>query len=104
MASYEFDDGVCKDLARCGGAVLFSFSDILREKGFRRSIMLSKMRLALAACRNGGCGAVACTLAQNAAGLRNAREILAFMAVLGMGQEEKKASVQLLAKLAGGEA
>jgi len=98
-SSYEFDDGAYLELQRSGGALVFSFSDILGEKGFRRAIVLSKMRLALAACRKAGCGFVACTLAKNEAGLRNARELVAFMAVLGMTQEERKYSKELLEKL-----
>lgn len=97
--SYEFDDGAYLELARGGGALVFSFSDVLGEKGFRRAIVISKMRLALAACRKSGCGFVFCTLAKNEAGLRNARELVAFMAVLGMTQEEKKHSKELLEKL-----
>ena len=90
IPSYEFDDGVCKELCRSGGALLFSFSDILREKGFRRGIVISKMRLALASCRKAGCGYAVCTLARNANETRNARELESFMSVLGMDQHERK--------------
>lgn len=100
-ASYEFDDGAYLELRRNGGALVFSFSDVLCEKGFRRAIVLSKMRLALAACRKAGCGFVFCTLAKNGEGCRNARELVAFASVLGMTQEERKYSKELLEKLAG---
>ena len=56
--SYEIDDGDLLELARAGGALVFSLSDILMESGFRRAILLSKMRLALAACRKRGTGFV----------------------------------------------
>ncbi len=98
---YEFDEGTFKELARSGGAVVFSFSDLLLERGFRRAIMISKMRLAFGACRKAGCGAVVCTLAESGAGVRNARELASFMAALGMGQEEREFSENLLEKLAG---
>jgi hypothetical protein len=104
LPSYEFEEGSFKELAKSGGAVVFSFGGILPLKGFRRSIMLSKMRLAFSSCRRAGCGAVACTLAADERGLRNAREIAAFMAVLGMDQHERKFSEKLLEGLAGGKA
>ncbi|VVC00635.1 Uncharacterised protein [uncultured archaeon] len=99
LSSYELDDGACGDIAKKGGAVVFSFSDVLKEKGFRRAIVISKMRLCLAACRNSGCGFVACSLAKNGNEMRNARERRAFMSVLGMTQEEIKHSEELLEKL-----
>ena len=86
---YEFDDGFCKDLKKNGGALVFAFSDVLSERGFRRAIVISKMRLAMAACRKSGCGFVACTLAKGGNETRNARELEAFMSVLGMNQHEK---------------
>ena len=101
---YEFDEGTFKELARGGGAVVFSFSDLLRERGFRRAIMLSKMRLAFEACRKAGCGAIVCTLAASEGELRNARELVSFMAALGMTQEEREFSESLLEKLAGAQA
>lgn len=99
--SYEFDDGVFAELARGGGAIVFSFSDVLKERGFRRAIALSKMRLALEACRRVDCGFVVCTLAKNADELRNARELTAFMAVLGMKDTERKAAEKMVGELAG---
>ena len=98
---YELDDGLCKELERAGGALVFSFSDILRERGFRRAIALSKMRLALSQCRKAGCGFVVCTLAQREGETRNARELTAFMAVLGMSREEREFSENTLERLAG---
>jgi hypothetical protein len=88
-AGYELDDGVIKDLAAAGGAVVFSFTDLLKERGFRRAIVLSKMRLAFSSCRKSGCGTVVCTLAANAASCRSARELGAFASVLGMTAQEK---------------
>ena len=98
---YEFDEGVFKELSKRGGAVVFSFSDILAEKGFRRAIALSKMRLAHDSCRKSGCGAVVCTLAKDAHALRNARELEAFMAVLGMNEHEKAHSIRIVERLVG---
>jgi len=86
--SYEIDEGAIKELAGVGGSVVFSLSDILREKGFRRGIMLSKMRLALSSCRKSGCGLLVCTLAADANSVRTARELESFMAVLGMTEQE----------------
>lgn len=98
--TYELDEGVYRDLQRNGGAVVFSFSDILHESGFRRAVLLSKMRLAFALCRKSGAGFVVCSLANEENGLRSAREIWAFMAVLGMGQHEKLHAEKLLERLA----
>lgn len=100
--SYEFDDGVYKDAAKSGGAIVFSFSDVLREKGFRRAIALSRMRLALSQCRKAGCDAIVCTLARDADGLRNARELSAFASVLGMGDAERKAAREAIERLVPG--
>ena len=100
--SYEIDEGDLLELARAGGALIFSLSDILPESGFRRSILLSKMRLALAACRRRGTGFVACSLAKNANELRSARELSAFAAVLGMADVERKQAGITLEKLTGG--
>ena len=97
--SYELDDGVYKDLQRNGGALVFSFSDVISQGGFHRSIMLSKMRLAFAACRKSGSGFVVCSMAGDENGCRSAREIEAFMAVLGMDQHEKLHAEKLLLKL-----
>lgn len=96
---YGFDDGVFKDLSKHSGAVVFSFSDICGEKGFRRAIMLSKMRLALDSCRKSGCGFVVCTLAKDENALRNARELEAFMAVLGMNGHEKAHAEECMEKM-----
>lgn len=98
--NYEFDDGVCKDLAKKKGAVIFSFSDVLKENGFRRAIVISKMRLAFAACKKSGCGFVICTLANDESETRNERELEAFMSVLGMNEHEKKFAQQTLERLA----
>lgn len=98
---YEFDEGVFKELAKRRGAVVFSFSDILKENGFRRAIALSKMRLAYASCRKSGCGAVVCTLAKDAHSTRNARELGAFMALLGMNEHEKAHSEMAAERLVG---
>ncbi len=99
--SYEFDDGIFKDLKKSGGAIAFVFRDILAEKGFRRGIMISKMRLAFSSCRKAGCGFVVCTMAQDGNGLRNRRELEAFMSILGMTEHEKKFAVQATERLAG---
>ena len=99
VPSYEFDDGVLVELARNGGAILFAFSDVLHERGFRRGILLSKMRLALAAARKRKCGVVACTLAKSEQELRNARELKSFMAVIGFVDVERKNAEELLEKL-----
>ena len=102
VPSYEPDEGALAELARRGGAMVFSFSDVLRERGFRRAIVLSKMRLARAACRRAGCGFVACTLARSQGELRNAREISAFSSVIGMDGCERKFSGELMERLAAG--
>jgi RNase P/RNase MRP subunit p30 len=102
-SSYEFDDGVYIDLKKSGSAVVFGFCDILREHGFRRAIVLSKMRMALEGCRKRGCGAVVCTLAESEHELRSARELEAFMSVLGMNQHEKAHAEECAQKLAGGK-
>jgi len=98
---YEFDDGVFSDLAKSGGAVVFSFSDLLAEKGFRRAITLSKMRLAFSSCRKKGCGFVVCTLADDEGLLRNRRELVSLMSVLGMNEREKKFCESAIDRLAG---
>lgn len=97
---YEFDDGVLVELARSGGAVVFSFSDVLKERGFRRGILLSRMRLLLNAARKRKCGFAACTLAKDEESLRNGRELTAFMAVLGMSDVERKGAEKISEALA----
>jgi RNase P/RNase MRP subunit p30 len=98
-SGYEFDDGVYKDLAKGNGALVFAFCDVLRESGFRRGIMISKMRLAFASCRKAGCGFVVCTMAKNENELRNDAELGAFMSVLGMNYHEKKFAGECAARL-----
>ena len=100
-SGYEIDDGDLLELSRAGGAVVFSFSDILSESGFRRSILISKMRLLVSACRKRGTGFVFATLAKDANGLRSARELSAFAAVLGATDVERKGAEKRLLSLAG---
>ncbi|VVC01437.1 Uncharacterised protein [uncultured archaeon] len=97
--AYELDDGVYNDVHRNGGAVVFAFCDLLRENGFRRAIMLSKMRLAFACCRRSGADFAVCSLANEGNEARNARELEAFCAVLGMTQHEKSHAEKTLARL-----
>jgi len=101
---YEFDEGVFSDLAKSQGALVFSFSDLIAEKGFRRAIMLSKMRLAFSSCRKKGCGFAVCTLANDEAGLRSGRELESFLSVLGMNEHEKKFCESTMDRLACGKA
>ena len=101
-SGYEVDDGDLLELARAGGAVVFSFSDVLSERGFRRSILISKMRLLLFACRKRGTGFIFATLAKDAAQMRSARELVAFAAVLGATDVERKAAEKKMASLDGG--
>ena len=98
-SSYDLDEGICKDLHKNGGALLFSFSDIFPEYGFRRAIMLSKMRLAFASCRRNGANAIVCTMANENHLTRTAYELDAFKAVLGMTVHEKKHSDSIAKKL-----
>jgi RNase P/RNase MRP subunit p30 len=99
VRSYEVDDGDLIELSRAGGALVFSLSDVLPESGFRRAILLSKMRLALAACRKRGTGVVVCSLAKNANEMRGARELSAFASVLGMSDVERKEAGKNLERL-----
>ena len=99
VPQYEFDDGVCIELKRSGGALVFSFADVLRQKGFRRAIALSKMRLALAQCRRGGCAFAVATLAKSEQEVRNARELVAFATVLGMNNAERKNAEKIIGLL-----
>ncbi len=103
-ASCEIGDGDLIELGRHEGAVVFSFSDILAERGFRRSILISKMRLLLTACRKRKASFVFVTLAKDAHHMRSARELLAFAAVLGATDVERKAAEKKLKQLAGGSA
>ena len=98
-SSYEVDDGDLLELSRAGGAIVFSFSDILSERGFRRSILISKMRLLLAACRKRGTIFIFATLAKDAASMRSARELTAFAAVLGATDVERKEAEKKIAEL-----
>jgi|SRR3989344_4723338 len=98
-SSYEIEDGVLLELAARGGAVLFSFSDVLHERGFRRGIILSKMRLLLSAARKRKCGFAVCTLAKKPEELRNARELTAFAAVLGFSDVERKDAERRMGEL-----
>jgi RNase P/RNase MRP subunit p30 len=103
-ANYEVDDGDLLELARAGGAIVFSFSDVLPERGFRRSILISKMRLLLSACRKRGTGFIFATLAKDASQVRSARELSAFAAVLGATDVERKAAEKRMMGIAGGSA
>ncbi|MCX8198191.1 MAG: hypothetical protein N3F07_03300 [Candidatus Micrarchaeota archaeon] len=85
---YELDEGACRQLAKSNGCLVFAFCDILAERGFRRGILISKMRLAAESCRKAGCGYVFCTLARGEHELRTARELRSFMAILGLSQHE----------------
>ncbi|MFA6907932.1 MAG: hypothetical protein WC263_03820 [Candidatus Micrarchaeia archaeon] len=100
-AAYEIDDGDLLELARAGGAIVFSFSDVLAERGFRRGIIISKMRLLLAACRKRGTGFAFATLAKDSSHMRSARELAAFAAVLGATDVEMKAAKKSIVRLAG---
>ncbi|MEM4554621.1 MAG: hypothetical protein QXT25_02115 [Candidatus Anstonellaceae archaeon] len=99
--TYEFEEGELKNLAKLGGAVFFSFSDIIKQKGFQRGITISKMRIASQMCKKTGCGAVFGTLAQNQMMLRNEKELEALMRVLGMTPHEIEFSKKLASKLIG---
>lgn len=98
-SSYEIEDGVLLEIAASGGAVLFSFSDVLKERGFRRGIILSKMRLLVSAARKRKCGFAVCTLAKNESEVRNARELTAFAAVIGFTDVERKGAEKRMAEL-----
>ena len=102
VSSYEIDDGDLIELSRGKGAIIFSFSDILGEHGFRRAILLSKMRLLLSACRKTGAGFVFASMAKNADGVRNARELVAFAYVVGAGDVEIKAAQEALERFTSG--
>jgi RNase P/RNase MRP subunit p30 len=102
VPSYEVDDGALIELGRSGGAIVFSFADMLKDKGFRRAILISKMRLLLAACRRAKCGFVFVSLADGRDSQRNSRELCAFSVIAGIDSGERKASEKLLAALAGG--
>lgn len=90
VPGYEVDDGDLLELARAGGAIVFSLSDVISERGFRRSILISKMRLLLSACRKRGTAFIFVTLAKDAPMARSARELSAFAAVLGATDVERK--------------
>ncbi|MCX6769444.1 MAG: hypothetical protein NT051_02060 [Candidatus Micrarchaeota archaeon] len=96
---YEIDDGALLDVSRAGGAVVFSFSDLLLLHGFRRAILLSKMRLLADACRRVGAGMVFCSMASEAGNTRNARELRSFAYAAGLSSHEAAASGKLLEAL-----
>ncbi|MFA6328150.1 MAG: hypothetical protein WCY41_01765 [Candidatus Micrarchaeia archaeon] len=103
-SGYDVDDGDLLELARAGGAIAFSFSDVLSERGFRRSILISKMRLLLSACRKRGTPFVFVTLAKDASQARGARELSAFATVLGATDVERKAAEKKMSGIADGSA
>lgn len=103
-SGYEIDEGDLIELARAGGAVVFAFSDVLAERGFRRSILISKMRLLISACRKRGTSFVFVTLAKDEALMRGARELSAFAAVLGATDVERKDAEKRLLSITGGSA
>lgn len=100
-SNYEIDEGDLLELSRRGGAVIFALSDALRERGFRRGILISKMRLLLKACRKRGTPFIFATLANDESQLRSAREISAFAAVIGATDVERKAAEKKMKQLAG---
>ena len=99
VRSYDIDDGDLLELARAGSAFVFSFSDVLSESGFRRAIIISKMRLALSACRKRGTSFVFATLAKDASSARSLRELVAFATVLGATDVERKAAEKNIERL-----
>jgi RNase P/RNase MRP subunit p30 len=101
--TYEVDDGSLLEIARGKGALLFCFSDLLKEKGFRRGILISKMRLLVAAARRMGAVCAVCTLAANENEVRSARELDAFAAVIGMSDVERNDSEKQIEILAFGK-
>ena len=100
VSSYEADEGDLLELSRGKGALVFSFADVLGQRGFRRSILLSKMRLLLAACRKTGAAFVFASMAKTPEGMRNARELAAFASVLGATDVERKAAQEKLESFA----
>jgi hypothetical protein len=98
--SYELEEGAYGELKKSGGALVFSFSDIIQQSGFRRAIMISKMRLAFLQCRKSGCGFVVCTLAKSQHELRNAHELESFKHILGMSMHEREFADKTLERLA----
>ena len=101
-ASYEIDEGDLLELSRRSGAVVFALSDLLPERGFRRGIMISKMRLLLSTCRKRGAGFIFATLAGDEGQMRSARELSAFAALLGATDVERKAAEKRMKQLADG--
>ncbi|MCX8196831.1 MAG: hypothetical protein N3G80_00745 [Candidatus Micrarchaeota archaeon] len=99
--SYEFKEGELKKLASLGSAVLLSFSDVAYQKGIRRGIVLSKMKILVEMCRRTGCRMVFATLAQEPNMLRNAKEIESFMKVVGLRPNEIEASKKSIEELCG---
>lgn len=92
LSCYEFYPEELKNASRFGCTIAFSLSDLLCESGFKRAILLSKMRIALRACRENGVGFVVCTLAENQNQTRSCRELAAFGKAIGMTDIEIKNS------------
>jgi hypothetical protein len=101
LANYEIDEGDLLELSRRNGALVFALSDVLRERGFRRGILISKMRLLLAACRKRCAAFVFATLANDEGQMRSARELSAFAAVLGATDVERKGAEKRMKQIAG---
>jgi RNase P/RNase MRP subunit p30 len=99
VASCELDDGDLLALAKAGGAVVFSLSDVIESQGFNRAILISKMRLLLTSCRKTGAGMAFATLAASEGNMRTARELVAFARVLGATDSEIKAAEERLEKV-----
>jgi hypothetical protein len=81
---YEFSEKFFFELKRKKGAVLFALKDIIEKSGYQRAITLAKIKNSFEECRKNNCNFLFCSLAEKKEELRNARELIAFMRIVGL--------------------
>lgn len=94
--SYDAQEGWVSAAAQSGCAIVFSVCDAARLCGFKRGILISKMRILLSMCKKYGAKTYVCSLAQKEYEQRNRHERECFAMYLGMEKKEAKEAVGLL--------
>ncbi len=83
---------ICKALKEREVAVGFNFNDILNSSNEERSLIIGRMMQNVRLCRKYKIEMVIASFAKNKFEMRSAKDLLAFVRVIGMnGQEAKKA-------------
>ena len=95
---YDAQEGWVSAAAQSGCAIVFGVCDAARLAGFKKAILVSKMRMLVAMCKKYGAKICVCSLAQKEYEARNEHERLCFAMYLGLERKEAKEAVGLLGK------